>query len=193
MSGPVPELAEILRQIATTVSAREPRIPMDTRIIAIDGPGGAGKSTFAKQLAAALDSCQVVHTDDFASWDNPVDWWPRLIDEVLEPLSRNEPARFRRSQWEAGEDLGAVEVLPAPRLILEGVTASRQVFRPYLTYSVWIDAAREVRLSRGLKRDGAPSRAQWVKWMAEEDEYRDREHPDAHADLVLSGEQDLWT
>ena len=60
---------------------------MSTRIVAIDGHGGAGKSTLAEELAGELGSAQIVHTDDFASWGFPLDWWPRLLDEVLEPVS----------------------------------------------------------------------------------------------------------
>jgi len=60
---------------------------MRCRIVAIDGPGGAGKSTLAARVAGALDA-QVVRTDDFASWDEPFEWWPRLIKQVLAPLVR---------------------------------------------------------------------------------------------------------
>ncbi|MDQ6730128.1 MAG: (d)CMP kinase [Actinomycetota bacterium] len=66
---------------------------MRCRVVAIDGPGGAGKSTLAALVARELDA-QVGCTDDFASWDQPLEWWPRLIEQVLEPLSRNEPGRF---------------------------------------------------------------------------------------------------
>lgn len=161
-------------------------------MIAVDGPGGAGKSTFAEHLAAVFGGCQVVHTDDFASWENPTDWWPRLIDELFKPLARNEVARFRRSQWQEGVNFGEVVVEPAAFLILEGVTASRETFRPYLTYSVWIEAPPELRLERGLARDGGSSRGQWEEWMAGADAYRLREHPDEDADLVVRGDQNLW-
>ncbi len=77
---------------------------MTTRIVAVDGKGGAGKSTFAARIAAELDDAEIVRTDDFASWDNPFDWWPELIEKVLVPLSRNEPVPpFERSQWEPGQ------------------------------------------------------------------------------------------
>ena len=72
---------------------------MTTKIVAIDGPGGAGKSTVAKRLAEELGGAPIVETDDFASWTDPLDWWPRLISDVLEPLARNEPSRYRRSNW----------------------------------------------------------------------------------------------
>ena len=76
--------------IVRAVRARQPPSGMTTRIVAVDGPGGAGKSTLAERLAAALENAPVVHTDDFASWDNPLDWWPRLLKDVLEPLSRRD-------------------------------------------------------------------------------------------------------
>ena len=41
---------------------------MTTKIIAIDGPGGAGKSSFAEQLSQKLGNAPILHTDDFASW-----------------------------------------------------------------------------------------------------------------------------
>jgi len=167
---------------------------MTTRIVAVDGTGGAGKSTFAARLSAVLGDAAIVHTDDFAGWDNPLDWWPELIERVLEPLSRNEVRlRFLRSVWEPGRAREWVELRATPLLILEGVTASREAFRPYLTYTIWIDAPAGVRLARGLGRDGPASREQWESWMAAEEEYRLRERPDEHADLVVRGDRDTWT
>lgn len=60
------------------------------RLVAIDGPGGAGKSVFAARLArafAGLQEVTVLHTDDFASWETPAGWWPRL-----EPYAEAPPA-----------------------------------------------------------------------------------------------------
>ena len=73
--------------------------PGPVRIVAIDGPGGSGKSTFAALLAAALGGAPVVPTDDFASWDHPLDWWPRMLDQVIEPLARGERGRYQRYDW----------------------------------------------------------------------------------------------
>jgi uridine kinase len=158
---------------------------MTTKIVAIDGPGGAGKSALAARLARELGSAQVLHTDDFASWDNPLNWWPRLIDEALEPLSRNQPARFKRTDWENKGREQWAEIEPAEFVILEGVSASREAFQPFVTYSIWVETPRELRLRRGLERDGEGARAQWEKWMAQEDEYIRRERPQERADVVV--------
>lgn len=73
-------------------------------------------------------------------------------------------------------------------VIVEGVTASRVAFRPYLAFSIWIETPRDVRLQRGLARDGGASTLeQWRAWMAAEDEYVARERPAEHADVVLPG------
>jgi ATP/maltotriose-dependent transcriptional regulator MalT len=73
--------------------------PGPVRLVAIDGPGGAGKSTLATQLSAAAEGAPVVHTDDFASADNPINWWPRMLEQVIVPLTEGRPAHFQRYDW----------------------------------------------------------------------------------------------
>jgi len=186
------DLGAILARIAAEVRARRPPDGMVTRIVAIDGLGGSGKSSFALQVSRALGGAVIVQTDDFATWDNPIDWWPHLLEQVLIPISRVEVARFERSRWGREADSELV-VDPTEYLVLEGVTASRKAFAPYLTYSVWVDAPAPLRLQRGLDRDGPTALAQWQAWMAEEERYRRRERPDEGADLVVRGDRDLWT
>ena len=166
---------------------------MVTRVVAIDGLGGSGRSTFALQLSAYLGGVAIIQTDDFATWDNPTDWWPDLLERVLIPLSRSEVARFERSRWGREADGELVVVEPTEFLVLEGVTATREAFTPYLTYSIWVDAPAALRLQRGLDRDGPTAIEQWRAWMAQEERYRLRERPDERADLVVQGNSDLWS
>jgi uridine kinase len=178
--------APSLPELVAAIRARSPRGA--TRITAVDGPGGAGKSTLAAALAAELDA-QLVHTDDFASWEEPLDWWPRLVAEVLEPLTRGEAARFVPTCWGGDtKQKPMVEVLPGGDVIVEGVSASREAFRPYLAFAIWIETPRELRLQRGLERDGEAARPNWERWMAVEDSYVEREHPSEHADIVVRGD-----
>ena len=176
-----------IRDLVEGIRAKEAPAGMATRIVAVDGPGGAGKSMLAERLAKELGA-EIVHTDDFASWDNPVNWWPRLVAEVLEPISRGETALFRCTNWEGGPEKSR-QVEPSDFLILEGVTASRDAFRRFLTYMIWVETPRRVRLTRGIERDGEASRAQWNEWMAAEDAYMERERPHERADAVLPGDK----
>jgi uridine kinase len=126
---------------------------MRCRVIAIDGPGGAGKSTLAAKVAKALEA-RVICTDDFASWEEPLEWWPRLIEQVLDPLARNQPGRYQRSDWDTRELAEWHDVPVAQFLVLEGVSASRAAFAPYLAFRIWMSKPRQERLRRGLERDG---------------------------------------
>jgi len=162
---------------------------MTTKIIAIDGPGGAGKSSFAEQLSQQLDNALILHTDDFASWENPLNWWPRLLEQVLEPLSRNQTAHYQRHDWNTKRLEEWHKVQPVEYLILEGVSSSRAAFRPYIAFSIWIETPRQERLRRGLERDGEAARPLWEEWMAQEDEYIKREYPEQKANLVINGTQ----
>lgn len=159
---------------------------MQTRIVAVDGHGGSGKTTFAERLASALGGIQVAHTDDFASWDDPLDWWPRCVAELLDPLARGEIARYEVTAWR-GIPRPPVEITPAEVVILDGVTSSREAFRPYLSGTIWIETLRELCLARGIARDGEEMRPQWEAWIAAEDVYIARERPQERADLVVSG------
>jgi uridine kinase len=159
---------------------------MQCRVVAIDGPGGAGKSTLAARVADGLDA-QIICTDDFANWEEPLEWWPRLIEQVLDPLGRNQPGRYQRFDWDTRQLAEWREVPVAAFLVLEGVSASRAAFAPYLSLRVWVSTPRRERLRRGLERDGLGALSLWQEWMAQEDDYIAAEHPDEHADLSVSG------
>ena len=166
-------------------------MPGPVRLVGVDGCGGSGKTTFAARLSAAVGDCQVVHTDDFASFDEPMEWWPQLLREVIEPLLREEQATFHPYDWVARRRSDTtVVVQPAPVVVIEGVGATRAAWRDLMTLRVWVDAPRETRLRRGLARDGAHMREFWEWWMAQEDGYVASEQPLNHADLVVDGAPD---
>jgi uridine kinase len=174
------DLAEAIR--------RAPARCGSVRLVAIDGPGGAGKSVFAERLARHLGNAPVIHTDDFASWDNPVGWWGRLEDEVLGPVERGIwPVRFLAYDWEA-QRLGEWREIPASDVILlEGVSSSRQAIAKRLALAVWVEAPRDRRLARGLERDGEAMLAQWEQWMAEEDAHFAADRARDRADIIVDG------
>ena len=56
---------------------------MKTKLVSIDGCGGAGKSTFAEKLSRVLNNSPVIHTDDFATPEEPLSWYLRMLQQVL--------------------------------------------------------------------------------------------------------------
>lgn len=180
-----------LNQIVEKIHSAKAPGNMLSKIIAIDGPGGAGKSTLATRISKAFGDAPIIHTDDFASWENPLNWWPRMIEQVLEPLSANMVARYQRYDWITKQLAEWHDIQPVQFIILEGVSASREIFRPYLAFSIWVETPRDERLRRGLERDGENARGLWEQWMAEEDSYVKREDPVKKADVVVSGTEVL--
>jgi uridine kinase len=57
----------------------------------------------------------------------------------------------------------------------------------YLAYRIWVDTPLEVRLRRGLERDGEAMRSQWDRWMTAEAAYAESDRPVDRADVVLPG------
>lgn len=159
------------------------------RLVGVDGCGGAGKTTFAARLARAAGGAPVVHTDDFASHDDALGWWPRFRADVVEPLTHGRPATYQPYDWVARRRRDdTVTVAPAPLVVIEGVGATRAAWRDELALRIWVDCPRPLRLRRGIERDGESLREFWQWWMAAEDAYVATESPHLHADLVVDGD-----
>lgn len=156
-------------------------------LVAVDGPGGAGKSTLAAMVASHLGDATVVPTDDFAAWNDPLGWWRRMLDDVIEPIAEGHRARYRRRDFLSGDLLGWVTVPTARVTIVEGVSASRREWSDRLCFRIWVETPREERLRRGLERDGADARALWEGWMATEDAFFAGDRPWERADEIVSG------
>src|SRR5919204_6480030 len=146
-AGPVPAQArareEATPRVTATVAtyaelaARILALPSSgARLVAVDGRGGAGKSVFAERLALALGGAPVVPTDDFATGEPGVEWWPRLEREVAMPLAHGQPARYRRYDWPSRTLAEWCEIPVAPAVVIEGVSSARRAAAPLLAFSV---------------------------------------------------------
>lgn len=158
-------------------------------MVAVDGPAGSGKTTFAARLTAYLPGAAVVHVDDvLAGWSDLEGWFARFAAEVLEPLAAGRPGRYVRWDWLADAPGAVVSVPAAPVLVVEGVGSARRAAARWLAWSAFVTAPRQVRLARGVERDGPALRERWLRWMADEDAHFAAERTAARADLVVDGE-----
>ncbi|MCD8484213.1 hypothetical protein LRY65_05370 [Candidatus Woesebacteria bacterium] len=178
--------------LAELIATKQPKVG-NTIFIAIDGHGGSGKSTFSDWLSKRLDA-ELVHTDDFASWDNPLNWWPIVIDSVFKQVSNGaKELNYPRSQWWEGHSREPISQTVTEIMILEGVSSLRMEFRDYISLGIFVDTPKEVCLQRGVKRDlqFGKSREEvvqmWESFYTEEDNYINRDLPKEYADLILDG------
>ena len=76
----------LLDRIEQLARSAEPRAG-STRVIAIDGRAGAGKTTLAHELAARLDAPIVQLEQIYPGWDGLQAGIDLLVEAVLVPLS----------------------------------------------------------------------------------------------------------
>ncbi|PIR59713.1 MAG: hypothetical protein COU68_04135, partial [Candidatus Pacebacteria bacterium CG10_big_fil_rev_8_21_14_0_10_45_6] len=127
----------------------------DTLFIGIDGHGGAGKLTLADSLAKEL-SAEIIQTDDFASEDNPLEWWKLLAPTIFIPIQNGHTTlQYECSRWWENPDQKRklVSKQVTPIMIIEGVSALRKEFRQYISLGIFVDTPLELCIKRGVQRD----------------------------------------
>jgi hypothetical protein len=155
---------ETFAELAGRIERLPPSGGLRTRLVAVDGRGAAGKTTFAARLAVALGGAPIVHTDDVvAEVGHP--WWPALEQRVLAPLDTGGPAV----------------------LIVEGVSSSRRAIAGRLAYGIWLHVPTAPRLARAIERDGPATAADWAGYEAEENAFFAADPAPDRADLVVDG------
>ena len=172
-----------------------------TLLLGIDGCGGSGKSTLAEKLKEKFANVTIVHMDDFYLPSNQIintyptqkpvgaDFdWERLLNDVLKPISQEIEGRYQRYDWEK-DDLAEWHVVPIGGIvIIEGVYSTRRELKNKYDFTVWVDCPREIRLARGIQRDGDASRDIWENnWMISEDIYVKEHEPNKRSDFIIPG------
>ncbi len=174
--------------LAARVRSSAPRLGQ-VRLVCIDGPAGSGKTTLAARLADEL-AAPTIHLDDlYEGWSGLDSVWPRLEEQVLGPLAGGVSSRWQRYDW----DLGAFaewHELPVPEfLVLEGSGSAPRALGTRASLVVFVEAPWELRLARGLERDGVALTDEWHRWQARESRHFVEEHTRARADVVVDGTQ----
>ena len=159
------------------------------RVLAVDGPAGSGKTTAADRMAGELGGAPVVHLDDlYEGWSGlRPSLWRRVREQVLEPLAAGQPARYQRYDWAAGRFTEWVPVPVTEVLVLEGVGAAARALEPWLCQRMWVESPPDVRLQRGIARDGEQLRPQWLRWAVDEQAHFAEDGTRDRADLRVDG------
>jgi len=182
----MPELAALPDVVERIKKIR--RSKPGTVLVAIDGAGGAGKSTLAASIADQMDSSLIVCLDDFAGPSVPGWDQERFRRQVLNPLLAGQDADYQRWDWPTDSGAEWHRVPTGSIVIIEGVSSTRTELGDCWDLTIWVDTPRTIRLARGIQRDGEARQSQWTDvWMPEEDAYIAAQQPAERADLIVNG------
>lgn len=163
-----------------------PPLAGSTRVIAIDGPAGSGKTTLAAQLGERLDGALVLNTDQlYPGWDGLAEGAQRLVDEILGPLSEGLEATVRPWDWSSGSEGEPWELPACATLIVDGAGCGSRAAAQFLSMIIWLDADPALRQERALERDGEMFAPHWESWAEQERALFEREQTRERADLVI--------
>ncbi|MCL1702958.1 kinase [Lysinibacillus sp. Bpr_S20] len=197
--------SDIIKQFKVRSSTERPFI------VAIDGLGGAGKSTVANKLAEELQSiCAValIHIDNHIverskRYDTGYDEWYEyyylqwdiefIKNNMLLPLHNNKLQLLLPFYNQSADTLSdrIIKLDSNSILLIEGIFLLRHEWRNFYDYRLFIDLPRKNREDRVLRRDAyignyeARLSKYKRRYWPTEDYYLEKENPLACADIVI--------
>lgn len=181
---------ETLLDVVRLLRDTSPDVVGRPRVVAIDGRGGAGKSTLVERMRRLVPDSAVVHTDDVAWHQAYFDWGHLLVEHVLGPVHRGEAVEFRPRPWVERGRTGAISVPAGVEVVwLEGTGVLRQELAQWIDASIWVQGDLDQQERRLVSRDGdsAAQQQHIADWLAEELPFLQRERPWEKATLVANG------
>lgn len=177
-------------------------------IVAIDGLGGAGKTTLVDQLEFELNNVVAIHIDDHIvdtrlRYNTGHDEWFEyyqlqwntilLRENLFEKLHQN-AKELCLSFYDKEKDISTIRTINLPLnsiVIIEGIFLLREEWKAYYDYIIYLDCPTEVRYERVLLRDTYIGdfeerlrKYQNRYWLAEE-YYIKKQNPFKNAQRIL--------
>lgn len=214
--GPAPPPSPARARVIAAVTERVVVLGPRRQRVVVDGRTGAGKSTFADELASALRahdrSTARASLDDFKfPWRHArAHGYDRESGEgyyrnawdfasaralLLEPAGLSGDGRVVLCAHDplTGVDHRdfVVELTAETVLVVDGVFAMRPEFDEFWDLRIWLDVPVEISRERGVGRDGNPE-VHVTRYEPSEDLYLTEVDPRAQADVVVDN-SDLTT
>lgn len=179
-------LDEAAASVVASVLAAPPTLGAG-RLVCVDGPTGSGKTTLAAALSRGFgEGVRLLHMDDvYDGWTGLAAGMTTVASSVVGPLRSGEAGRYRRYDWQRMAFAERQVVPPCDVLVVEGVGSGGSAYDDAISCLVWMDAPDDVRLRRGLDRDGEAMLKRLLAWREQEDAMFARERTRERADVVV--------
>ncbi len=174
-------------------------------IVAIDGYGGAGKSSLARKLVEEISLAGLVEFDWFHLPRNEIvsdDHFDvdRFQRQILIPFLDGSPTLFfQRYNWgylakrEEALEPGSLAAEALQVLVIEGAMTLHQELCSSYHLKIWVATPPEVARKRGIKRDieeygleEETVRKAWKEWGRWEDRCLDKDNRRERADFIVN-------
>lgn len=134
-------LEKIIKQIQTKIQELETKNSQSQKpfIIAIDGRGGSGKSTIAKQLTEKLD-CELIEKDRYFYFEEDLNFNQETID-------------CQNFDWKSEEFLKDVANCQKNTIIVEGCGSFQIEKELEINLKIWVQLDEKTASERGQKRN----------------------------------------
>lgn len=171
--------------LVVELALSRPPLLAGRRLVCVDGPAGSGKTTLAAALEGLLPHAVVVHTDELlAGWDG-LDGLPATLATMLTEMADGAPGAYRRYDWVAGSWAETVTLPPHETLVLEGVGSASLPGRHLSSAVVWVEAPHDLRMRRGIERDGDDFAPYWERWALQEAALHEQHATRGSADVLV--------
>lgn len=167
--------------------------------IAIDGLGGSGKSTLADELSGYVNNAIIIRMDDFyktKEMRNKLNSkediggyfdWERLEKQILIPFAEDRSSKYQKYNWLNDKLCNSGNIQKSKNIIVEGIYSNRTELSKYYNIKIWIECPEDIRLSRGIARDGKEMKEYWQNvWVIQEKRYYEEHKPYLRADIILN-------
>ena len=185
-AGPAATLRAVspLRQVLDHAATAPPSCGR-VQVIAVDGRSGSGKTSLAREVAAAWEAPVVSMDSIYPGWSGLAAATGLLVEHVLLPLTRGEDPIVPTWDWLADRPGPRIPLEVDDRLVVEGCGSTVGAAAPFAGTRVWLDGAAELRRARAIARDGAVFEAHWEMWAAQEERVFGADGTRSRAHLVL--------
>lgn len=207
----MPDRQDVLRQVAT-ILLQAPSVGILR--VGIDGVDGAGKTTFADELASVLEasgrpviraSLDGFHHPKASRYrlgrDSPEGFfrdsfnYAELKAVLLEPLGPGGSGSYRTAMFDYRADTPAPsseqQAVPGSILVFDGIFLHRPELHVYWGFSVFLEVGFDVSISRMAQRDAGspdPQAAENRRYVEGQKLYLRECNPRCHATLTINNE-----
>jgi hypothetical protein len=170
--------------LAEAVRACPPSVA-GTRLVAVDGLSGSGKTTVADALAQALNA-PILHLDHlYEGWDGLAGAADLVRDWIVTPLRHGRTPRWQPYDWATGERFPAQALPVSDVLVVEGCGAGAVRLAGDLALLIWVTAGREREARLRGRADWAGYQEHRQRWVRQERDMLRRERTPARADVTV--------